>query len=189
MADFNTGYKITAKVEGGYANDPRDKGGETYKGIARKIDSSWKGWSYIDAIKNKLSASTIDEEAAKNATLQQLVLSYYKVNYWDSLYLDNINDQKMANELYDTGVNMGIGTAARFFQRVLKVATKTDLAIDGKIGRNTANLFNQLKDSDKYMVWKLFNCLQGEKYIAICEANPSQEIFLRSWASRVFENN
>ncbi|RYD50653.1 MAG: hypothetical protein EOP52_13405, partial [Sphingobacteriales bacterium] len=35
MADFLTAYKRTAVAEGGYANDPDDLGGETYKGIAR----------------------------------------------------------------------------------------------------------------------------------------------------------
>lgn len=191
MADFKTAYTITSVVEGGYANNPHDSGGETYKGIARNTAKNWNGWPFIDSIKKAVgnSASNINREAAKNSTLQQYVLDFYKAYYWNTLNLDSLNDQKMANELYDTGVNMGIVTAGKFFQRVLNVATKTDLTVDGKIGPKTIGLFNSLKDSDRYMVWKLFNCLQGWRYISICEAKPSQEIFLRSWASRVFENN
>ena len=191
MTDFIIAYKKTSIVEGGYANNPKDSGGETYKGITRKIETKWKGWPLIDAVKRRVgtNASAIDREAVKDANLQGLVLSVYKNNYWDSLNLDLLSDQRMANELYDTGVNMGIGRAGLFFQRVLNVSTKTQLKLDGAIGPKTIGVFNSLSNSDKYMVWKLFNCLQGEKYISICEYNPSQEIFLRSWASRVFETS
>lgn len=114
--------------------------------------------------------------------------NFYKENFWDTLNLDNVNDQRMANELYDTGVNMGIGRAGLFFQKVLLVSTRNPLRLDGQVGSKTVAVFNELSATDKYMVWKLFNCLQGERYITICEANPSQEIFMRSWASRVFES-
>ena len=36
MADFRLAYKKIEAAEGGYVNDPDDKGGETYKGISRK---------------------------------------------------------------------------------------------------------------------------------------------------------
>ena len=184
MAEFKTAYNKTSAVEGGYANDTRDSGGETWKGISRNNEKTWVGWKIIDAYKK---LPNFPGNLKNSAELQNEVLTVYKRNYWDVLNLDFIADQQMANELYDTGVNMGTGTAGKFLQRVLNVATKTDLAIDGKIGSKTIGVFNSLNDRDKYMVWKLFNCLQGEKYISICEANPSQEIFLRSWASRVFE--
>lgn len=189
MADFNIAYKRTAVAEGGYANNPRDKGGETYQGIARKIHPAWKGWPMIDAIKDKVgtSAKSINTAAEKNVSLQGLVVSFYKDVYWNELNLDLINDQQMSNELYDTGVNLGTARSGLFFQKVLNVSSKTQLVLDGKIGPKTIAVFNSLSQSDKHMVWKLFNCLQGEKYISICEADPSQEIFLRGWASRVFE--
>jgi lysozyme family protein len=41
----------TLKHEGGYANHPADKGGETYRGITRKHNSEWEGWRYIDEVK------------------------------------------------------------------------------------------------------------------------------------------
>jgi len=190
MAEFTIAYEKTSRAEGGYANNPLDSGGETYKGIARKIHPEWKGWPIIDEIKNNVgtSAQAINAAGEKNVALQGLVLYFYKYMFWDPLSLDQVNDQQMANELYDTGVNMGIGRAGLFFQKVLNVSTSTQLILDGKVGTKTVALFNSLPSSDKHMVWKLFNCLQGEKYISICEANPSQEVFLRSWASRVFES-
>lgn len=185
MADFKIAYQKTSKIEGGYANDPRDSGGETWEGISRNNEIDWIGWHIIDLYKK---LPNFPENLKGSDQLETAVQSVYKSNYWDALNLDLINDQRMANELYDTGVNMGTGRAAIFFQTVLNVASKTKLTMDGKVGQKTIALFNSFSDSDKYMVWKLFNCLQGEKYISICETNPSQEVFLRSWASRVFEN-
>lgn len=190
MADFNIAYKKTAAIEGGYANNSNDRGGETYKGIARKIHPDWKGWTFIDGIKASFgtSAQVINQQAAKNLSLQALVNHFYKVNFWDALNLDSLNSQRVANELYDTAVNMGTGRAGLFFQRCLLVSTRDYLKLDGQVGNKTISVFNELSETDKYMVWKLFNCLQGERYISICEADPTQEIFMRSWASRVFEN-
>lgn len=185
MADFKIAYQKTSVVEGGYANNPHDSGGETWKGISRNNETNWIGWDIVDHYK-KLPGFPANLKASTE--LENAVQSVYKTNYWDALNLDLINDQRMANELYDTGVNMGTGRAGIFFQTVLNVSSKTQLTLDGKVGPKTIALFNSLSPSDKYMVWKLFNCLQGEKYISICEANPSQEIFMRSWTSRVFEN-
>lgn len=194
MADFTTAYHITSKVEGGYSNDPDDNGGETYKGIARKSAAKWQGWPLIDTIKDRVghSAAAIDAEGEKSESLQALVLKEYKTDYWDALSLDQINDQRVANELYDTAVNMGTGRSSIFFQRVLNIINRNgslfdDLKVDGQIGDKSIAAFNTLPLNDKYMVWKLLNCLQGAKYIDICEANPKQEKFMRSWACRVFE--
>lgn len=184
MADFKTAYQKTSIAEGGYANDRRDNGGETWKGISRNNEINWIGWDIIDHYK-KLPNFPANLKASTE--LEKAVQSVYKTNYWNALNLDLIQEQRMANELYDTAVNMGTGRSGMFFQQVLNVSSSTQLIKDGKIGPKTIAVFNTLSSSDKYMVWKLFNCLQGEKYISICEANPSQKVFLRSWASRVFE--
>ncbi len=186
MADFKTSYQKTSLVEGGYTADPNDNGNWT----GGKVNvGNLVGTNYgITAPDMQLFLGRVPTvEDMKNMSLETRG-SIYKNNYWDKLNLDFINDQKMANELYDTGVNMGIGTAAKFFQRVLNVSTKSNLTIDGKIGSQTIGIFNQLAGKDKDMVWKLFNCLQGERYISICEGNPTQERFLRSWSNRVFED-
>lgn len=189
MANFNTAYAKTAQIEGGYANHPKDTGGETWKGIARKKQPNWIGWTIVDRLRKQ---ANFPANLSKSAELQVAVLSLYKQSFWDTLRLDDLQDQRTADELYDTAVNMGTGRAALFFQRVLNTVNRggtlfPDLVLDGQIGARTISAFNNLNLSDKTMVWKLLNCLQGEKYISICEANPSQEVFMRSWASRVFE--
>lgn len=185
MADFKTAYKITMAHEGGYANNPNDSGGETWKGIARKKHPDWPYWATIDHYKQKpdFPANLVDAPG-----LQQGVELFYKIKFWDYLKLDQIGNQKIANELFDTAVNMGQGIAALFIQRSLNVSNRNgkdypDLQIDGNVGSITVNAVNNHPRPDQLL--KLLNTLQGAKYIGICEANPSQEIFLNSWLSRV----
>lgn len=187
MADFKTAYKITMAHEGGYANNPNDSGGETWKGIARKKHPDWPGWGVVDHYKNKIKTG-FPNTLATAPGLQAEVESFYKVVFWDYLKLDQIKDQRIANELFDTAVNMGQGVAALFIQRALNVSNRNgkdypDLQVDGSVGGITVNAVNNHPRPDQLL--KLLNTLQGAKYIAICEANPSQEIFLNSWLSRV----
>lgn len=192
MANFNEAHKIVMKNEGGYANHPLDRGGETYKGIARKLHPDWEGWKIINQVNDDLDKidwhgkSRIDilnKTLADNPTLQGLVLSFFKKVFWDDMNLDFVNNQSIALELYDTGVNMGTGAAGIFLQRAINVTTKTELFKDGRIGNKTLQALN---DHDKpNNILKILNCLQGAKYVAIAENNPSQEVFMNSWLSRV----
>jgi lysozyme family protein len=184
MADFKTAYKITMAHEGGYANNPADTGGETWKGIARKKHPDWPGWTIIDKAKNGNFPANLHSVSG----LQDMVESFYKVKFWDYLKLDQVNNQKIANELFDTSVNMGQGIAALFLQRSLNVSNRNgkeyaDLQVDGSIGPVTINTLNSHPRQEQ--VLKVLNTLQGARYISICEANPSQEIFMTSWLSRV----
>lgn len=175
MADFEKAFYVVMGNEGGYSNNPNDTGGETFAGISRKNFPNWEGWN-----------QTGEQRAIS-------VRSFYKKEFWDKLYLDSCASQKMATELFDTGVNQGKTTAAIFFQRVLNVINTDsrgkklydNLIVDGIIGRQTMYAYNSLDDYHKDMCFKLFNCLQGARYILICENNPSQEIFMMGWSSRV----
>lgn len=190
MADFIQAYDITMKIEGGYSNNPFDKGGETYKGISRKFHPEWSGWITVDKYHSE-NIHLMNDQLNNDTNLQILVKDFYKKEYWDTLSLNNVVEQKIAQELFDTAINMGIGVASVFLQRSLNVTNRngkdyTDLKIDGKIGPKTLAILNyhpRPKD-----VLKTLNVLQGEKYIAICEANPAQEIFFSGWLNRVFEN-
>ncbi len=50
---FAEALKHTLEFEGGYANDPADRGGETFRGISRKNWPRWSGWDLIDQVKRK----------------------------------------------------------------------------------------------------------------------------------------
>lgn len=186
MASFKDAYKIVKQNEGGYANNPNDAGGETYKGIARKRHPNWKGWAMVDAQKKNPAGFKFGLET--DGKLQQAVLDFYKTEFWDALNLDHIQSQSIATELFDTGVNMGTGIAAMFLQQALNATNRNgvnypDIKEDHQLGPTTIKVLNAHKRPGD--VLKLINCLQGARYVDICRANPTNEEFMPGWLTRV----
>jgi lysozyme family protein len=191
MNEFNIAYDITRRIEGGYhagtGVNQNDRGGETFKGIARRFWANWRGWAIIDHLKK---SPGFPQTAERNPQLNQFVRDFYKVNFWDPLRLDQVKFQPVQNELFDTAVNCGVSTAARFFQRALNFMNRggksfKDLTVDGKIGPQTLLTFAALNDKDKKTLFNVLNVLQGGHYLAIMERDPGQEDFLRGWFDRL----
>jgi lysozyme family protein len=187
MAEFKIAYDITMCHEGGYANNPKDTGGETWKGVARNKNPKWKGWSIVDKLRQQ---PNFPSNLSASIELQAAVLEIYKIQYWDVYQLDKFSSQIIANELFDTGVNAGTGTAGKFLQRTLNLLNLNqklyaDLKIDGDVGGATLIALNTRLPKEEKLIYKILNALQGGHYISIAENNPSQEEFIRSWFSRV----
>lgn len=121
MANFDIAFKNIVKLEGGYVNDPDDSGGETYMGISRKHNPTWKGWNYIDNIKKYYGLSNIDYNARKSLPLQALVKERYKAAYWDIFNLDEMPSQKVAYQIFDTTINCGQTAAIKIAQQAMGV--------------------------------------------------------------------
>src|SRR3989304_9273008 len=119
MANFYEALELVLKHEAGYVNDPDDPGGETNFGISKRSYPS------VD-IKNL----TRDEAA-----------EIYKHDYWLSLY-DQISDQRVANVLFDFGVNAGINTAVRTIQKALNDVLAGPILADGVFGPETLSAVN-----------------------------------------------
>lgn len=187
MAGFEAAYAATMRIEGGYANNPADKGGETYKGISRKNFPQWQGWKIVDLAK-RTAPNSIDKVLAADKDLQLLVRKFYKANFWDVNRLDEVTSQVIAEELFDTGVNMGTGRAARFLQESLNLLNRNqknykDIAVDGIVGPQTLALTNN--HPDKVALYKMLNLMQGERYLDIMRNAPDQEGFAYGWLDRV----
>ncbi len=167
MASFNIAYQKVLAGEGGYANHPSDRGGETYKGIARNFHPSWTGWSIVDAMKPLRTNQVI-----KDAYLDSLVAGFYKKNYWDKLWLDNMPNQDFANFFFDFYVNAG-GTAVKILQRILGTVP------DGKYGAKTNNALLSSNLSEVYQ--KYFE--EREEFY---RNNKQFAIFGRGWINRLY---
>jgi lysozyme family protein len=189
MAKFELAYDLMMGHEGGYANNPADTGGMTYKGIARNFNPGWGGWAAVDAARKQSGvASILDKILGSNAELQADVLKFYKLNYWDVNRLDAVFDQELANKLFDIGVNMGVKKAALMWQEALNLTNQNgrayaDTAIDGIVGSQTITLTNA--HFRPKLLLLLLKGLQSERYINIMRNNPTQEVFAQSWFSRV----
>ena len=188
MADFEKAIIKTLEHEGLYSVDPADRGGETYKGIARRMHPNWHGWKVIDSYKG---ISNFPKNTISDPNLQKLVKSFYKAAFWDVNLLDQVPSQYVAEELFDTGVNMGTSKAAKFLQEALNVLNNcgklyNDLTVDGKVGANTIKAVKLCIENkgDSYL-YKVLNILQGSFYIDLMRKNVSQEKFAYGWLSRV----
>lgn len=101
--------------EGGYVNNPHDKGGETKYGISKK--------AYPD----------VDVE---NLTLDQ-AKEIYKKDYWNKCKCDYLPDA-LSVAVFDFAVNSGIKRAIKYLQLSLGVT------VDGIIGNQTLGACNRL---------------------------------------------
>lgn len=187
MANFKIAFELTSQAEGGYSNSQYDKGGETWRGISRVYHPNWQGWQIIDQYKSQYK--NFVDYLWEDDQLNQLVIDFYKQNFWDVMNLDNCNSQLIANELYDTGVNMGNKIAAQFLQVILNRLNKkqtlwTNIAEDGKIGNQTINTLHLALTKHAQMeivILRALNCLQGARYISITSEDSNNEMNLLGW--------
>lgn len=119
MADFDIAFKRTVFNEGGYVNDSDDMGGETYMGVSRKAHPDLDMWKIIDNVKKYcVDAPDINKELKSNKELTEYIKNFYETNYWRPFNLYNQQNQRLANQIFDTAVNMGIAKTKKIMQRV-----------------------------------------------------------------------
>ena len=119
MAKFDIAFRRTVNTEGGYVNDKDDKGGETYMGISRKHHPNALIWDYVDKIKAKYKTnSEINIALKSNNELTNLVKAIYKSDYWSPLSLSKEPNQRLANQIFDNAVNMGVNATRKMLNRI-----------------------------------------------------------------------
>ncbi len=189
MSSFQLSFEKTIINEGGYSNNPADFGGETYKGIARTYHPTWSGWKRLDSYKS--NKKTLAKKAEEDALLQLDVRNFYTEHFWNPLLGDDIPNQEIADELFDTAVNLGVKKAITFLQQGLNYLSRRgklyeSLVEDGAIGKKTITALKIYlqKDSPEYLL-KIMNILQGMHYLNFIAQSPEQEIFARGWLKRV----
>lgn len=177
---FKSSLKITLKHEGGYSNDSDDSGGETYKGIARNYWGVWEGWDIIDVEKNY---TNFEKTLDNNKTLQRMVEQFYNDHFWKPLKLNRIISQKLAQAMFDKGINLGIKRVSCLLQESLNTLGEK-LVVDGKLGSKSISAINKYKRY-KGLVLKT---LKGELYIfykGITIRKPSQLKYIKGWIARI----
>ena len=172
----------------GYVKNIVDQGGKTYRGISRVHHPSWSGWAKIDALKKRAG---FPGSLKYERSLQASVKIFYKKRYWDKFLGDDISDQQVAMELYDTGVNMGVRRAVRFLQNALNVFNRNqknynDLIVDGWLGHQTLKVPSKhlQQDGNTTTLLKLMNVQQGARYVAIMVNDSTQERYARGRLKR-----
>lgn len=158
----------------GYVDHPSDKGGPTKDGITEAVAraNGWKG----------------EMRELPDAMVRAIYLGrYITIPRFDWVYSVNTY---VGAELIDTGVLMGPGTAALWFQQWLNGFNQrgrlyADLFEDGRLGAVTLEAFRAYMqargpEGGQVMVAAL-NSSQGSRMLTIARADESQEDFLYGW--------
>lgn len=146
--------------EGGYSNNPLDKGGRTDKGISEKANPE----AWADGVVTDAEARAI-----------------YEQKYVKGPGFDKINDPKLREQLIDFGVNSGPMIAIKKLQELLHVPA------DGVLGPKTLSV---LPNPLEYASRDLNNALVGARIRMIGKIVtnvPSQLKYLNGWLNRALE--
>ena len=184
--DFLTAFNKVLFNEGFISNNHYDKGGFTYKGISRIKHPSWSGWKIIDShVETGYIPSLINDK-----TLQNLVIEFYRTEFWNKIQGDLLSTQLIADELFDSSINLGVPAASEILQRTINLLNRNtllypDISVDEIIGSQTLSALNKcIATNSEKLVFNLFKFYQAKRYIEIMERDRSQEIFI-GWFNRI----
>lgn len=148
--------------EGGFVNDPLDRGGATNKGI---------------------TISTFRHHFGQDATVAQLKcitdeqwLHIFKTGYWNPWRADEITNQSVANIVVDWAWASGTKTSIKQVQRIVGVA------VDGIVGPKTLLAINSCRQRE---LFDMIHAARLDFVDDIVRRNPSQSRFIRGWKNRI----
>ena len=161
MADKDKLIPIIKKWEGGYSDNPNDRGGATNSGVTLAVYQSVYG-------KNKT------KNDLKRMTNDQWNYIFTKL-YWNKWNADEIKNQSIANILVDWVWMSGYGT-------IKKIQSLFGLTADGIVGNKTISYINSHDQEEVFN--KIWN-RRKSFYYSLVANNPSQKVFLNGWMNRL----
>ena len=159
--------------EGGFVDDPADRGGATKYGITIGTLSRYIGRAAL-----KSEVKDLSEDVARDI---------YERNYYDGPRINRL-PQAIQPFIFDCAVNHGPRRAIKFVQSVVNQAGyDPKLDEDGAMGPNSSKgaQWAQTQMGDLFL-----QALLEERrnfYRVIVQADSSQARFLRGWMNRVDE--
>lgn len=164
-------------VEAGYVNNPNDLGGPTIWGITEAVARK-NGYTGDMRVMGRDQAKAI-----------------YRSQYIEKpgFALVHAVSPVIAQELIDSGVNLGVSWPALWLQKALNAFNAQgklypDLRVDGDIGPVTVEAlraFMAKRGSEAEIVMlTALNSLQGARYIEVTEARAENESFTYGWFSK-----
>lgn len=184
MDKFERALQAAFRFEGGFSNDPDDRGGKTNMGITH----------------GTLSRARINGWVPKDVTIKTLTREHaetiYKKGYWEPIHGDDL-PSPVAEIVFDCAINHGVGGAVRMLQRALNAMRHTmPLAVDGVIGPKTLAAVQKLveldrKHSDAFpemgprfhtmMLARTIALYRAQYYVLIVESRSNQKKFFWGW--------
>jgi lysozyme family protein len=157
---------LTLIFEGGFTDNPKDRGGRTNFGITQRVYDGYrrgKNLSYNDV---------------KDISMEEVREIYYKDYYMPSKCSEM--PEKISVVVFDTAVNSGVGRSIKTLQQAI------GCKIDGSMGPETLLRFKDyLKNHDQMAFINSFTKIRDNFYHAIVERDFTQNIFLKGWLRRL----
>ena len=166
MADFKMAFLLTLQHEDSTRSGKVtvDAGGRTRFGIAEKFHPDLPEDFFTGPAEDALAEAEKIEER----------------EYWDSMHLAEVENQNVANKIFDMGVNMGVRQAAVYAQRAVN-SQGQQLTEDGTIGPKTLAAINAIDPQTFYGLLCQFSAWH---YRHIAANNPAQAVNLAGWLKR-----
>ncbi|BEL71434.1 TPA: glycoside hydrolase family 108 protein [Serratia marcescens] len=164
---FNHAIAFVLGKEGGYVNDPTDKGGETKYGISDKRDGIADGMTDVDG-DNK------PDTRIKDLTLEQASQIYFR-DYWYPSYCTDWPDG-ISLLVFDSAVQHGAKKAISLLQDAVGVTA------DGIVGPKTTVA---VTSADPEWLLTRYLLRRARYYAEIIKGNPSQVKYLNGWFNRL----
>jgi hypothetical protein len=183
MADFDIAYTITMGNEGGFNHGVGEN--PTFFGIDEGMNPNWAGWPLVHSI---IAANPGRTDAQLNVIfrmhgdLMALKDNFYKRSYWNNLLLDQINDQQVANNLFDCSVNPCIDPAAKVLQKACNVVKPECVVVDGEVGKMTIAVANALAPE---LLITAINGIRSANYHHEVVLRPAKGVWLPDWLKRL----
>ena len=160
------------EAEGGFVNDPDDKGGATNFGVTQQSYSNFLG-----------SPASVDD--VRNMTREE-AKECYKKEFWIPAKVDRLPDN-LKHLYFDMVVNMGRRNAGKILQQAVNTKKNSAvLDVDGIIGSGSLSQIPDLTLNDVLVERAMFfanNCFDGSRFAKRTRQNK----FLRGWIfHRVF---
>ena len=163
-------------VEGGYVNDPKDRGGATNYGVTESVAraAGYRGdMRYFPKHCDGPTHACADAIYVRDYIERPGFMPVIEI------------EPAVGTELVDTGVNMGPSRPTRWFQESLNELGQR-VPVDSRIDAGDLAAYRALQARRGavgacVLMLDRLDRKQEAKYRAIVSANPSQDRFLRGW--------
>ena len=162
--NFEQAFQQVVLTEGGYSNDPVDKGGETKYGITKAV-------ALAHGYKGEMKDLPL--EKAKEV---------YRQSYWLTTPAESMPE--VAYRIFDIAVNCGVSRANTWLLNAINLLNRDETLYPNCTMQNIMVGYNALNSKDRLLVEQIMRVMQGSHYILLCTNNETQEKFIRVWIIR-----
>ncbi|HGT5501227.1 TPA: glycoside hydrolase family 108 protein [Escherichia coli] len=171
---FSKISSVILRHEGGYVNDPNDRGGETNMGITI---ATWRAYAPID-LGIEATSSTL-----RNMTKEQAEIIYYN-HYWEPKGFCKLENTKVALMVYDWTITSG--RAVKQIRKMLHDEYNNRLIVNNIMDDDMIHCINAVENQEQLLSRIAEIRKDYYRSLTITNGEPNAQIkFLNGWINRV----